>query len=133
MSDISILAKGSTTAMRVLTALDMENPLKVENASRQLWMQLWNRGLDITNEEIIEEALITCDISPQDSARYISMAKDSTVKNRLSDVTQEAIDAQAFGAPSYIIREEGKDDRLFFGQGGVGKKYFYFQIIWNPY
>ena len=119
--------------MRVLTALDMENPLKVENASRQLWMQLWNRGLDITNEEIIEEALITCDISPQDSARYISMAKDSTVKNRLSDVTQEAIDAQAFGAPSYIIREEGKDDRLFFGQGGVGKKYFYFQIIWNPY
>merc|ERR1712227_657558 len=50
---------------------------------------------------------------------------------RLIDITEEANDAQAFGAPTFIIREEGEDDKMFFGQdriellcSEIGKEYY---------
>ena len=45
------------------------------------------------------------------------MTNEKVIKQRLINVTQEAIDAQAFGAPTFIIREDGQDDKMFFGQG----------------
>ena len=32
-------------------------------------------------------------------------------------MTQEGLDAGMFGAPSFIVRQDGHDDKLFFGQG----------------
>ena len=47
------------------------------------------------------------------------------------DITEEANEAQAFGAPTFIIREEGEDDKMFFGQdriellcSEIGKEYY---------
>ena len=38
-------------------------------------------------------------------------------RQRLKIVTQEAIDAGAFGGPTFVIRQDGIEPKLFFGQG----------------
>ena len=103
--------------MRVLTALNQEDPSKLEHASHEIWMQIWNRDLDITDDAVLTEALGKTGISVDQCAKLIQKTDDPSIKKALIDTTQEAIDAQAFGAPSFIIREDGKDDALFFGQG----------------
>jgi glutathione S-transferase kappa 1 len=35
--------KGSLTAMRFVTALDMDHPELTESLSRELWMRAWSR------------------------------------------------------------------------------------------
>ena len=52
--------------------------------------------------------------------KMIASSRASTIlsfKKKILTVPTLAIDAQAFGAPTYIIREDGKDDLMFFGQG----------------
>jgi len=115
----TLFVKGSTKAMRVLTALDIEDPSKLEKASHELWMQIWHRDLDITDDGIITEALAKAGVTESESAKLIAMTAEPAIKKRLIEVTQEAIDAQAFGAPTFIVREEGKDDQMFFGQDRI--------------
>uniref|UniRef100_A0A2K5F8A5 Glutathione S-transferase kappa 1 n=1 Tax=Aotus nancymaae TaxID=37293 RepID=A0A2K5F8A5_AOTNA len=38
-----ILEKGSLSAMRFLTAVNLEHPEMLENVSRELWMRIWSR------------------------------------------------------------------------------------------
>ena len=80
-------------------------------------MQIWNRDRDITNSAVLSEALVRAGIAESDSLKYVEMANEDEIESRLQNVTQEAIDARAFGAPTFILREDGEDDRLFFGQG----------------
>ena len=46
-------------------------------------------------------------------------------------MTKEAISAEAFGAPTFIVRQDGSPDKMFFGQdriellcAAVNKKYY---------
>ena len=46
-------------------------------------------------------------------------------------MTKEAISAEAFGAPTFILRQEGNQDKMFFGQdriellcAAINKKYY---------
>lgn len=103
--------------MRVLTALEQEDPAKLERASHEIWMQIWSRDLDITDNGVITEALVKAGVLESESAKYIEMTNEPAIKKQLINVTQEAIDAQAFGAPTFIVREDGEDDKMFFGQG----------------
>ena len=50
---------------------------------------------------------------------YLTRTNDKNTKNRLKEVTQEGLDMGMFGAPSYIVRQEGEEDKLFFGQGKI--------------
>lgn len=101
----------------MLTTVDREEPDRLERASHEIWMQIWNRDRDITNSAVLSEALVRAGIAESDSLKYVEMANEDEIESRLQNVTQEAIDARAFGAPTFILREDGEDDRLFFGQG----------------
>nr|KAF6469513.1 glutathione S-transferase kappa 1 [Molossus molossus] len=48
-----ILDKGSLSAMRFLTAVNLEHPKMLEKVSRELWMRVWSRDEDITEPQSI--------------------------------------------------------------------------------
>jgi glutathione S-transferase kappa 1 len=50
------------------------------------------------------------------AAKYMQQTSEKEIKQQLIDNTNEAIDAGAFGAPTFIIKKAGSDKpHLFFG------------------
>ena len=103
--------------MRVLTAMENEEPELVYDAATQIWHKIWSHDLDITDPAVITDALDKAGISNERAAYYIAKTQEQEVKDKLKEVTQEGLDCGMFGAPSYIVRQEGQDDVMFFGQG----------------
>ena len=103
--------------MRVLTAMENEEPELVYDAATQIWHKIWSHDLDITDPAVITDALDKAGISNERAAYYIAKTQEQEIKNKLKEVTQEGLDCGMFGAPSYIVRQEGQDDVMFFGQG----------------
>ena len=99
--------------MRVLTAMQMEEPELVYDSATQIWAH----DLDITDNQVIIDALGKAGISADRAAYYIGKTQEAEIKNKLKEVTQEGLDMGMFGAPSYILRQDGKDDQIYFGQG----------------
>nr|KAG8539007.1 hypothetical protein GDO81_021609 [Engystomops pustulosus] len=50
-----MLKKGSFSAMRFVTAVQMSHPEFVESVSRELWMRIWSEDKDITEPESLLE------------------------------------------------------------------------------
>ena len=65
---------------------------------------------------LLESNINTQNVQTQIAACF-EQSTAQEVKDRLKSVTQEGLDMGMFGAPSYILRQEGHDDMLFFGQG----------------
>nr|KAG8539008.1 hypothetical protein GDO81_021609 [Engystomops pustulosus] len=53
-----MLKKGSFSAMRFVTAVQMSHPEFVESVSRELWMRIWSEDKDITEPESLLEVRI---------------------------------------------------------------------------
>ena len=48
-------------------------------------------------------------------ALCLEAMKGMEVKERLKEVTEEAVDRGAFGAPTLFLREEGGEEEMFWG------------------
>ncbi|XP_071986148.1 glutathione S-transferase kappa 1-like isoform X2 [Engystomops pustulosus] len=48
-----VMKKGSLSAMRFVTALQMSHPTFLEGVSRELWLRIWSEDKDITEAESI--------------------------------------------------------------------------------
>ena len=57
--------------MRVLTAMQIEEPDLVYGAATQIWHKIWQYDLDITDPIIITDALGKAGISAERAAYYI--------------------------------------------------------------
>ena len=115
----TLFKKGSIKAMRAITAMDMNSPEVVERVSTEVWKQIWIHDRDITDDAILMDAFIKAGLSESQGKEFLAMAGDKEVKNKLKENTEEALDAGCFGAPSFIVRQEGENDRMFFGQGNI--------------
>lgn len=115
----TLFKKGSIKAMRAITAMDMTNPEVVERVSIEVWKQIWIHDRDITDEGILMDAFTSAGLSENKAKEFLEMAGVKEVKNKLKENTEEALDAGCFGAPSFIIRQDGEDDKMFFGQGRI--------------
>ena len=78
--------------MRVLTAIDQEDPKMLEKTSIEIWKQIWQRDLDITDDVILSEAMSSAGVAPEAANKYLEMSQEPQIKKRLQAVTQEAID-----------------------------------------
>ncbi|XP_032233748.1 glutathione S-transferase kappa 1 [Nematostella vectensis] len=106
--------KGSLSAMRLLTAIDIAHPDKIEQLSRELWMRIWSRDEDIVLPESLKQACLATGFSDTQSTAIISRLSDQDIKDKLKETTQEALDAGAFGAPTIIAHANGAK-HMFFG------------------
>ena len=61
--------------MRVLTAIDQEDPKILENTSIEIWKQIWHRDLDITDDVILSEAMSAAGVAPEAAKKYLEMTQ----------------------------------------------------------
>ncbi|CAG2244305.1 glutathione S-transferase kappa 1-like [Mytilus galloprovincialis] len=105
--------KGSLTAMRFITAVDIDHPECTENLSRELWMRAWCRDEGIFNQNDFLEAAKKVGISEEIAKNALARIKDDDVKNRLKKNTTEALNYGTFGAPTIIAHVNNKPELVF--------------------
>ncbi|KAI0224883.1 Glutathione S-transferase kappa 1 [Lamellibrachia satsuma] len=107
--------RSTLTAMRLLTAVDMEQPQFIEKLSRQLWIQIWNKDRNLQETDVLAEAAARAGLSKTLIANMMSLCQDKAVKDRLRSFTQEALDHGAFGAPTIVAYDTCHKTHMVFG------------------
>ncbi|KAF9136712.1 Glutathione S-transferase kappa 1 [Mortierella sp. GBA39] len=75
----------------------------------------WVEDKDVSQQEILINAVAPI-IGTDKATKYMQQTSDKEIKQQLIDNTNEAIEAGAFGAPTFVIKKAGSDKpHLFFG------------------
>lgn len=74
----------------------------------QIYDDMWVRGRKMDDPEVYAASLVEAGL-PKDE--ILQLAQTDTVKGKLMENTQAAVDAGAFGSPSFLVGDE-----LFFGK-----------------
>ena len=69
---------------------------------------MWEEPKKMDDPKVVREALLA---SGLDADRLMARAQDQDVKNRLLELTQNAVDRGAFGSPTFFVGKE-----IFFGK-----------------
>uniref|UniRef100_A0A2K5RUP6 Glutathione S-transferase kappa n=1 Tax=Cebus imitator TaxID=2715852 RepID=A0A2K5RUP6_CEBIM len=96
-----ILEKGSLSAMRFLTAVNLEHPEVLENVSRELWMRVWSRAAEKAG------------MSAEQAQGLLEKSSTSKVKNQLKETTEAACRYGAFGLPITVAHVDGQTHMVF--------------------
>ena len=112
----SVFIKGSTSAMRVLAAAQIHSPDHLEELTRQLWLSLYSRQEDITDNQII---LKCCQLAGE-GEELMEQSKSGGAKQQMIDNTNEALQSKCFGAPWFttVNPKSGRVEK-FFGHDRV--------------
>ncbi|KAJ8319835.1 hypothetical protein KUTeg_001422 [Tegillarca granosa] len=108
-----MFTKGSLSAGRYITAVDMKKPEYTEQVSRELWFRIWNRDEDATDSNSLRQAGKKAGLSDDFNDECVEKVKDQAVKDRLKHHTQEALDLGAFGSPTIIANINNKKELIF--------------------
>nr|KAF6469505.1 glutathione S-transferase kappa 1 [Molossus molossus] len=107
------LEKGSLSAMRFLTAVNLEHPKMLEKVSRELWMRVWSRDEDITEPQSILAAAEKAGMSTEQARGLLEKIATPQVKNQLKETTDKACKYGAFGLPVTVAHLDGQTHMLF--------------------
>jgi 2-hydroxychromene-2-carboxylate isomerase len=98
----------SDDAAKLIIAVDLHDgtdaAMKLCGA---VFAAVWVKERNIADPKALESLAVECGLSE----RRVEQSQSQTVQERYEDYTQQAIDAQVFGAPSYVI-----DGEIFWGQ-----------------
>ncbi|XP_003929852.1 glutathione S-transferase kappa 1 [Saimiri boliviensis] len=108
-----VLEKGSLSAMRFLTAVNLEHPEMLQNVSRELWMRIWSRDEDITQPQSILAAAEKAGMSAEQAQGLLEKSSTSKVKNQLKETTEAACRYGAFGLPITVAHVDGQTHMMF--------------------
>jgi 2-hydroxychromene-2-carboxylate isomerase len=99
-------------ALRTLLALPRTWwPVAIE----ALFAAYWQRGDDVTSAAVIAAALGSAGVPDDAIASAVGRADDPAIKDELRQRTEEAISLGIFGAPAWVVREQG-EVLLIWGQ-----------------
>ena len=93
-------------AMRAAAAAEIDG--QIEPFAEAVLAAMWEQGADLANPAALEAALNAAGL---DGPRLLARAADQDVRDRLVANTQSAVEAGAFGLPSFLV---GGD--LYFGK-----------------
>jgi 2-hydroxychromene-2-carboxylate isomerase len=96
-------------ALRAAIAAEAELP----RASAALFQAYWALGRDVSQPEVVREAL---DQVGLDGAALVRLAEEPRIKEALRARTDEAIARGVFGAPTFFVTAPGVPGDLFWGQ-----------------
>ena len=95
-------------ASRLIIAVEMHDSsdaaMKIGGA---IFSAVWVRERNIADKQVLTELLLECGLKTE----RLEQAGDASVQARYEANTQKAIDADVFGAPSYVVGGE-----IFWGQ-----------------
>ncbi|XP_040294592.1 glutathione S-transferase kappa 1-like [Bufo bufo] len=109
-----VIKKGSLSAMRFVTAVQMSHPEFLESVSRELWLRIWSEDIDITEPESIIQAAKKAGMPENVAKQLLSTCTSPEVKNKLKETTEKALEYGIFGMPSIVAHINEKPE-LFFG------------------
>lgn len=92
-------------ALRICTAI--EDDEQRQSVSLALMRAAWEQGLDISDEAVVDQVLIQCDIDIPWAHEVIN---HSNTKKALKTATQQAVEYGIFGVPTFKV-----DNELFWG------------------
>ncbi len=75
---------------------------------RAVYHHMWEAPKKMDDPAVVREALISSGI---DADKIIARSQDPEVKNKLMELTQNAVDRGAFGSPTFFVGNE-----MFFGK-----------------
>lgn len=101
----------SVPTQRVMTALFMDDPEQMRQLAFDLFDRYWVDGEDVSDAEVLAEAATELGL---DGAALLERIGEQEVKDKLRTLTDEAIEAGAFGAPTFVF-----DGDLYFGNDRI--------------
>jgi glutathione S-transferase kappa 1 len=103
----------SITAMRILSLLQCKSDINnLVAASLAFWKMHWGYGKSFSNENIVD-CLNSIGL---DGQYLLQNSLDERIKENLKQMTQEACDLGAFGAPWIVCEKyDTKETEIFFG------------------
>ena len=75
---------------------------------KAVYHHMWEAPKKMDDPSVMREALISSGI---DADKIIARSQDPAVKNKLMELTQNAVERGAFGSPTFFI-----DNEMFFGK-----------------
>lgn len=101
-------------ALRVLLALPHA---RWPAAIAAIFAAYWQRGEDITRDDVLADALRAADVPADDVGAALARADEPEIKDELRRRTDEALELGIFGAPAWIFRRDGgRAPLLVWGQ-----------------
>jgi 2-hydroxychromene-2-carboxylate isomerase len=98
----------TTTLMRMLTGLQMRADQRTHEFMDVIFKAIWVDSLNMNDADIVAGVLSKAHFDPLE---LLSLANDQTTKDRLKDVTTQAVERGVFGAPTFFV-----GDQMFWGQ-----------------
>lgn len=93
-----------------------DHPDKVEEVIRNFWIRAWSEDQDVHTPEDIRIIGHMSGMTEAEVSQSLVVMEDPGVKQRLKEVTDEAVERGAFGSPTmYFSEEGGENEQMFWG------------------
>ena len=101
----------TTTLMRMVTGLQMRSDARMHEFMDTIFKAIWVDAMNLNAPEVVEQILREAHFDP---VELLQLANEQATKNRLKDVTTQAVDRGVFGAPTFFVGED-----MFWGQDRI--------------
>lgn len=116
---VKFQTKGSLKAQRLVTAVQLDHPEKLENISRRLAQRVFIQDLEIYEDRSLVEVCMEAGFPAADSLNILNRTLDEDVKITLKNSTEKAVEEGVFGVPTYILHHDDGEKELFFGSDRI--------------
>jgi 2-hydroxychromene-2-carboxylate isomerase len=101
----------TTTLMRMLTGLQMRSDARVHEFMDTIFKAIWVDAMNLNAPEVVEQVLREAHFDP---VELLQLANEQATKDRLKDITTQAVDRGVFGAPTFFVGQV-----MFWGQDRI--------------
>ena len=113
-----VFRRGSLPTLKTLAACQIIYPEHLEELSRQAWLGLYSKDIDITDKNNIKQFAEAARVPDIDKLIEFSLGEGA--KQQLIDNTTEALDSKCFGAPWFTVTDPNTGRReKFFGSDRI--------------
>ncbi len=98
----------TTTLMRMLTGLQMRSDVRMHEFMDVIYKAIWVDSLNLNDPVVVSQVLQNANFDPDE---FNQLANEQATKDKLKDVTNQAVERGVFGAPTFFVGEQ-----MFWGQ-----------------
>jgi 2-hydroxychromene-2-carboxylate isomerase len=101
----------TTTLMRMLTGLQMRSDARMHEFMDVIFKAIWLDALNLNDPEVLTSVLTKAQFDP---AELLALANEQATKDKLKDVTTQAVERGVFGAPTFFVGTQ-----MYWGQDRI--------------
>lgn len=101
----------TTTLMRMLTGLQMRSDARMHEFMDVIFKAIWVDALNLNDPEVLTSVLTKAQFDP---AELLTLANEQGTKDKLKDVTTQAVERGVFGAPTFFVGTQ-----MYWGQDRI--------------